>query len=54
MLGRGRRESPQFISMSEGSWLGTSACIERRMAMSSMCRLAVLANNSLTSMPDRP
>jgi hypothetical protein len=29
MLGRMRRASPQFISSSDGSWFGTSACIER-------------------------
>ena len=37
MLGRGSRPSPQFISISDGSWLGTSACIERMTHMSSMC-----------------
>ncbi len=30
------RASPQFISMSDGSWLGTSACMDRMTAMSSM------------------
>ena len=49
-LGRGRTESPQFISISDGSWFGTWAYIERITAMSSMCS-AVLANSSLTSMP---
>ena len=38
MLGRGSRPSPQFISISDGSWLGTSACIERMTQMSSTCR----------------
>ena len=37
MLGRGSRPSPQFISISDGSWFGTSACIERMTHMSSMC-----------------
>ena len=36
MLGRISRASPQFISISDGSWLGTSACIERMTQMSSM------------------
>ena len=31
------RASPQFISISDGSWFGTSACIERMTQMSSMC-----------------
>jgi hypothetical protein len=53
MLGRISRASPQFISISDGSWLGTSACIERMTAMSSMLR-AVCANSSLTSMPLSP
>ena len=35
-LGRAWRASPQFISISDGSWLGTSACIERITQMSSM------------------
>ena len=53
MLGRGRTESPQFISMSDGSWLGTWAYIERMTAISSACR-AVRENNSLISKPDSP
>ena len=36
MLGRISRASPQFISISDGSWFGTSACIERMTQMSSM------------------
>ena len=36
MLGRICRASPQFISSSDGSWFGTSACIERITQMSSM------------------
>src|SRR5947209_20231549 len=50
MLGRTSRASPQFISISDGSWLGTSAFIERMTQMSSM-HLAVWENSSLTSMP---
>ena len=50
MLGRISRGSPQFISSSDGSWFGTSACIERMTQMSSMC-FAVLAKSSLTSRP---
>src|SRR5208283_1097697 len=53
MLGRTKRASPQFMSINDGSWLGTSAYIERMTQMSSMF-LAVLANNSLTSMPLLP
>src|SRR5688572_28096241 len=53
MLGRTRRASPQFMSNSEGSWFGTSACIERITAMSSMLS-ATFENNSLTSMPLLP
>ena len=49
-LGRISRASPQFISMSDGSWLGTSACIERITAMSSM-HFAVCGKISLTSVP---
>src|SRR5687768_8535448 len=52
-LGRGCRPSPQFIRSSDGSWLGTSACIDRITAMSSTCS-AVLAKISLTSIPDSP
>src|SRR6476620_10301926 len=36
--------------MSDGSWLGIFADIERMTAMASMC-WAVRSNNSLTSMP---
>ena len=36
MLGRASRSSPQFISSSDGSWLGMSACIERMTQMSSI------------------
>ena len=36
MLGRIERASPQFISISDGSWFGTSAVIERMTQMSSM------------------
>ena len=50
MLGRISRASPQFISSSDGSWFGTSACIERMTQMSSIT-LPTLAKNSLTSMP---
>ena len=32
MLGRTSRASPQFMSSSDGSWLGMSACIERMTA----------------------
>src|SRR6185437_483593 len=49
-LGRGCTESPQFISISDGSWLGTWACIERITAMSSAWA-AVLAKISLISSP---
>src|SRR5262249_24442056 len=48
-LGRGRRASPQFMSMSDGSWLGTSACMERMTQMSSM-HSATCGKMSLTSM----
>src|SRR5579862_9196115 len=53
MLGRICRASPQFISISDGSWFGTSAIIERTTQMSSMLS-ATCGNNSLTSMPLRP
>src|SRR5262245_12619027 len=52
-LGRGSRPSPQFIRSNDGSWFGTSACIDRMTQMSSMWA-AVWAKSSLTSMPDRP
>ena len=42
-----------FISRNDGSWFGTSACIERMTQMSSMC-LAVCAKSSLTSRPHWP
>jgi hypothetical protein len=48
--GRGSRASPQFMSISDGSWLGTSACMERMTHRSSAC-FAVWAKISLTSMP---
>src|SRR5579883_265345 len=51
MLGRCKRPSPQFISISDGSWLGTSATIERITHRSSMCAAAVRAKSSLTAMP---
>jgi hypothetical protein len=50
MLGRAWIESPQFMSISDGSWFGTCACMERITAMSSMCA-AVFSNSSLTSIP---
>src|SRR5580658_7002523 len=53
MLGRIERASPQFISMREGSWLGTSAVMERMTQISSMLS-ATCGNKSLTSMPLRP
>jgi hypothetical protein len=49
-LGRICRASPQFISRSDGSWLGTSAFIERITHRSSTC-CAVFWKISLTSMP---
>src|SRR6185503_7745914 len=49
-LGRINRASPQFMSNNDGSWLGTSACIERITAMSSMFS-ATCGKSSLTSMP---
>src|SRR6185312_3298695 len=50
MLGRTSRDSPQFISISDGSWFGTSACIERTTAISSIDS-ATCENSSLTSIP---
>ena len=47
---RGSRPSPQFISISDGSWFSTSAFIER-IAHQSMCQAAVWENSSLTSIP---
>src|SRR5262249_7472695 len=44
---------PQFISISDGSWLGTSACMERMTQMSSM-QEATWGKISLTSMPLLP
>jgi hypothetical protein len=35
MLGRESRGSPQFMRRSEGSWFGSSACIERMTQRSS-------------------
>ena len=52
-LGRTSRLSPVFISRNDGSWFGTSACIDRITQMSSMC-FAVCSKISLTSMPDLP
>src|SRR5918995_1617294 len=52
-LGRTVRLSPVFINKNDGSWLGTSACIDRITQMSSMC-FAVCSKISLTSMPDLP
>jgi hypothetical protein len=34
-LGRTNRDSPVFIKRREGSWLGTSACIDRTTHISS-------------------
>jgi hypothetical protein len=48
--GRACRASPQFISIKDGSWFGTSACIERITQISSIIS-AVCANSSLTSIP---
>src|SRR3954447_6248911 len=50
MLGRLWTASPQFMSMSDGSWLGSSAFIERITAISSM-HSPMFGNKSLTSMP---
>src|ERR1700751_4757633 len=50
MLGRISRASPQFISMSDGSWLGTWACMERMTAISSIDE-ATFGKSSLASMP---
>src|SRR5437899_9206565 len=50
MLGRINRASPQFINSKDGSWFGTSACIERMTAMSSIHR-PTWGKISLTSMP---
>ena len=50
MLGRIRRASPQFMRRSDGSWLGTFACIDRMTTMSSIDS-AVRLKRSLTSMP---
>ena len=44
------RASPVFIRRNDGSWFGTSACIERITQMSSMWA-AVFAKSSLTSIP---
>src|SRR5437867_2907231 len=49
-LGRLIWASPQFISINDGSWFGSSACIERITQMSSMLS-ATRGNNSLTSRP---
>src|SRR6266446_8556495 len=50
MLGRLCTASPQFINMSDGSWLGSSAFIERMTAISST-HSPIFGNKSLTSMP---
>ena len=52
-LGRMSRASPQFMRSSDGSWLGTSAFIERMTHMSST-HSARCGKISLTSMPDFP
>ena len=53
MLGRGKRASPQFISIRDGSWFGTSACIDLNTTISSaLC--ATVGNSSLISKPLRP
>src|SRR5262245_44461453 len=49
-LGRTIRGSPQFISISAGSWLGRLVTIERITAMSSM-HDPTCENRSLTSIP---
>ena len=49
-LGRTWRTSPQFISISDGSWLGMSACIERTMQRSST-HSPTFEKISLTSVP---
>src|SRR5437016_4953241 len=53
MLGRIARASPQFIRSKDGSWLGTSACMERITAISSILS-ATDEKSSLTSIPLRP
>ena len=53
MLGRICRASPQFIRSSDGSWFGTSACMERMMHKSSTC-FATFGKISLTSIPLSP
>jgi hypothetical protein len=50
-LGRACTLSPQFMSMSDGSWFGACAYIERITAMSSAC-CAVFPKSSLISRPD--
>src|SRR5205807_2192217 len=49
-LGRTWRTSPQFIIISDGSWLGMSLHIERTMQRSSTCS-PTFEKISLTSMP---
>src|SRR5262245_49261828 len=49
-LGRIISESPQFISINEGSWLGSSVCIER-MTQRSSAHAPTWGNSSLTSSP---
>src|SRR5947209_6832488 len=52
-LGRISRASPQFISISDGSWFGTSAYIDRITAISSM-QEPTWGKISLTSIPLSP
>src|SRR5262245_21516256 len=54
MLGRGSRASPQLSSKSDGSWLGTSAYIERMTHRSSAHHFATCGNRSLISSPLLP
>src|SRR4051812_4766780 len=53
MLGREKRMSPQFIMSSEGSWFGTSVCIER-MTQSSSAWSRSFGNALLISRPLSP
>src|SRR5688572_2059874 len=53
MLGRLMRASPQFMSMSEGSWLGTSATMERTTQRSS-AQEPMWGKRSEISRPDWP
>ena len=47
------RGAPVFISMSEGSWFGTLACIEL-ITQSSSADSATVGNSSLIHIPDLP